>query len=203
MRPWATGTQGSGVRGRSFPRPRGGPVSRVRKEHAQRQQGLDDLCARYWKPIYGYVRRAWRKSNEDAKDLTQAFFLWLVDGEVLKKYDPGQGSFRFYLKGLLCGYVSNHKQAVRRLKRGGNVPRVTLDEELGLPDSKAPGVLALDDALEGLGALAPRQSRIVELKIFGGLTLEEIAGALSISRSTVRRECNAALLWLRRELSQH
>ncbi len=70
-----------------------------------------------------------------------------------------------------------------------------------LPESKTAGVLALDDALEALARLAPRQSRIVELKIFGGLTLEEIAAALAVSRSTVRRDWNAALLWLRRELT--
>ena len=119
-----------GGKGQEFPQTTWGLVSRVRKEHAQRQQGLDDLCVRYWKPIYGYVRRAWRKSNEDAKDLTQAFFMWLVDGEVLKKYDPGQGSFRFYLKGLLRGYVSNHEQALRRLKRGGEARHLDIFDDM-------------------------------------------------------------------------
>ncbi len=102
---------------------------------------------------------------------------------------------------LIRRVLVDHARRRGRLKRGGDVPKITLDEELGLPDSKAPGVLALDDALEALGKLAPRQSRIVELKIFGGLNLEEVGRALSISRSTVHRDWNAALLWLRRELS--
>ncbi len=115
----------------------------------------------------------------------------------------GRAEFFAVAAKLIRRVLVDHARRRGRLKRGGDVPKVPLDEEFGLPDSKAPGVLALDDALEALDRLAPRQSRIVELKIFGGLTLEEIAGALSVSRSTVRREWNAALLWLRRELSRN
>ncbi len=102
---------------------------------------------------------------------------------------------------LIRRVLVDHARRRQRIKRGGDVPKVPFDEMLGLPDSRAPGVVALDDALEGLARLAPRQSHIVELKIFGGLTLEEIAGTVKISRSTVLRDWNAALLWLRRELS--
>ncbi len=102
---------------------------------------------------------------------------------------------------LIRRVLVDHARRRKRLKRGGDVPKVPLEEELGLPDSKTADVLALDDALQALFRLAPRQSRIVELRIFGGLTLEETGSALSISRSTVHREWNAALLWLRRELS--
>src|SRR5258706_11610025 len=60
--------------------------------------GLETLCHRYWKPVYRYVRMAWAKSNDEAKDLVQAFFLWLLEGDALAKYEPGRGSFRGYLK---------------------------------------------------------------------------------------------------------
>jgi len=109
---------------------------------AHRQHGLEALCRRYWKPIYAYVRARWRKSNEEAKDVTQAFFAWLVEGEVLRRYAPEKGTFRHYLKGLLRNYVSNYDQARRRLKRGGGAAPRALDDDLVgladlLPDPKA------------------------------------------------------------------
>ncbi len=94
----------------------------------------------------------------------------------------------------------DHARRRQRQKRGGDVPQVPFDQALGLADSRAPSYVALDDALRDLAQLAPRQSHIVELRIFGGLTLEEIAETLRIGRTTVHRDWNAALLWLRREL---
>lgn len=102
-----------------------------------RARGLEQLCTRYWKPIYCYVRRALRKTNEDAKDLTQSFFIWLLDGNVLERYDPEQATFRLYLKGLLRNYARNHEQSLRRLKRGGGVKHVTF------PDDEVNGLEAL------------------------------------------------------------
>lgn len=126
----------------AFPQTTWGLVSQLQKAREQRQQGLETLCTRYWRPIYAYVRRAWRKSNEDAKDLTQAFFLWLMDGEALAGYDPSQSNFRFYLKGLLRNFVRNSEQALRRLKRGGDAAHLPLQTELRdladvLPDEGA------------------------------------------------------------------
>ena len=59
-----------------------------------RQAGMEELCQRYWKPIYHFVRVGWAKSNEDAKDLTQAFLLWLVEGSALQRYTSAKASFR-------------------------------------------------------------------------------------------------------------
>ncbi|MEM7587999.1 MAG: sigma-70 family RNA polymerase sigma factor [Acidobacteriota bacterium] len=102
---------------------------------------------------------------------------------------------------LIRRVLVDHARHRKRIKRGGNVPRVPLDEMLDRAEARAPDLIALDDALEALGDFSPRQSRVVELRIFGGLTLEEISRVLEMSRSTVHREWNAALLWLRRELS--
>jgi DNA-directed RNA polymerase specialized sigma24 family protein len=88
------------------------------------------LCRRYWKPVYAYVRIAWSKTNDDAKDLTQAFFLWLMEGETLRKYDAERGGFRAYLKVLLKRFVGHEERALKALKRGGDVHRVSLDGEL-------------------------------------------------------------------------
>ena len=86
-------------------------------------------------------------------------------------------------------------------KRGGDVVKVPLNEAIALPEDKDPGLLALDDALKDLATVEPRQSRILELRIFGGFTLEEVADLEGIARATVVRDWSVAKLWLRRELS--
>ena len=91
------------------------------------REGLDDLCRRYWKPAYAYVRAAWAKSTEEARDLTQAFFLWLIEDEALRSYVPERGGFRPFLKTLLRRFVGHQAVALERLKRGGGRTIVPLD----------------------------------------------------------------------------
>ena len=86
------------------------------------------------------------------------------------------------------------------LKRGGVQQRVTLDEALVAGGEQSFDILALDDALEKLAALDPEQARLVELRFFGGLTVEETAEAMSISPATVKRHWAVARAWLAREL---
>src|SRR6185436_1317444 len=97
----------------------GGPESRGR--------ALERLCRRYWKAVYAYARRAWAKSNEDAKDLAQAFFLWALQDERLAHYDASRGAFRGYLKMLLRGFIADREDALRALKRGGGVRLIPMD----------------------------------------------------------------------------
>lgn len=87
-------------------------------------------------------------------------------------------------------------------KRGGGVPTVSLDE--GLLVSTDPGcdLVALDDALETLGAMDLRKGQVVEMRFFGGLTVEETAAALHVSADTVMRDWRSAKAWLLRELSR-
>jgi len=94
-----------------------------------RQEALQTLCSRYWKPVYSYIRRAWSKSPEDAKDLTQAFFCQILEGDALKRYAPDKGGFRVYLKMLLRGFAADQHDAAMALKRGGRVKLLTLDNE--------------------------------------------------------------------------
>ena len=94
--------------------------------------------------------------------------------------------------------LTNYAVARHRLKRGGSDPlRVTLE----FYDSRKIDVTALDQALQALEALDERQARIVELRFFGGLTVEETAELLEISPATVKRDWTLAKIWLRRELS--
>jgi RNA polymerase sigma factor (TIGR02999 family) len=86
-------------------------------------------------------------------------------------------------------------------KRGGGIPRVALDDALLVGPMADPSLVALDDALLALEAFHPRKSQVVELRYFGGLSIEETSEALHISPDTVKRDWQFAKLWLLRELS--
>src|SRR5438552_7260874 len=86
-------------------------------------------------------------------------------------------------------------------KRGGGMRPVTLDDAAFVVDSKGMDMVALDDALNALAELDARQSRVVELRFFGGLTNEEAAEVLKVSEATVRRDWSLARAWLHRELA--
>jgi RNA polymerase sigma factor (TIGR02999 family) len=85
-------------------------------------------------------------------------------------------------------------------KRGGWGARVALDEAMEVAPERAAELVALDDALTGLAKVFPRKCRVVELRFFGGLSIEETAVALGISADTVKREWRTAKLWLLQEL---
>ncbi len=86
-------------------------------------------------------------------------------------------------------------------KRGGAAMRVAFDEALAVPQQRPADLVALDDALVSLAELDKRKSQVVELRFFGGLSIEETASVLDISTDTVKREWRSAKLWLRKELS--
>jgi RNA polymerase sigma-70 factor (ECF subfamily) len=88
-------------------------------------------------------------------------------------------------------------------KRGGARHRVTLDDAFAAGENRSIDLLALDEALERLAALDPEQARLVELRFFGGLTVEETAEAMDISPATVKRHWTIAKAWLTRELEGH
>ena len=112
---------------RDFPETQGDFLRLLRRE------GPDELARRYWKPIYHYFRVAWAKSNDDAKDLTQAFFAYVVESDALRRYDQEKGSFRAFLKTLLKRFAQHDEQARSRIKRGGAVTLVGLEDVGNLP----------------------------------------------------------------------
>ena len=93
-------------------------------------------------------------------------------------------------------------RARQNLKRGGGAQQVTLDEGLVVSPERGADLLALDEALEKLASLNPRQSKVVELRYFGGLNEEEVAEALSVSPRSVRHDWSLARAWLYRELNR-
>jgi RNA polymerase sigma factor (TIGR02999 family) len=87
-------------------------------------------------------------------------------------------------------------------KRGGHAERVDLDELPNLSGDRAKELIALEDALNALEAIDPRKARVVELRFYGGLSVEEAAAVLEISRETVMRDWKFARAWLQAELSR-
>jgi len=97
----------------------------------------------------------------------------------------------------------DHAKAKHRLKRGGDNVRISLEAAtLVAPDEKGVDLIALDEALGRLARRDSQQARVVELKFFSGLSLEETAEALRVSRATVARDWEAARAWLHRELTR-
>lgn len=103
---------------------------------------------------------------------------------------------------LMRRVLVDHARRRNAEMRGSGETRLALDEALGVSNQKEIGLLALDDALTSLATLDPRQSRIVELKYFGGLEIEEIAEVVGISPATVKRDWQWARAWLHREISR-
>ena len=118
-----------GVR-QQFPSTRWSLIEGACSVHAEeRQRALDVLIAAYWKPVYKYIRLHWKKENEEAKDLTQEFFLRLLEKQLLGRFDPNRARLRTYLRVCVDGMVMNEDKAAQRLKRGGDVSLLPLDFE--------------------------------------------------------------------------
>lgn len=94
----------------------------------------------------------------------------------------------------------DHARSRHYQKRGGDAVRVTLDEAIVVAVEPDQDFVAIDDALKTLAAIDARKSQVVEMRFFGGLTIEETAEALQVSRDTVKRDWKMAKLWLLREL---
>ncbi len=102
------------------------------------------------------------------------------------------------MRQILVDYARRHRSA----KRGGSVCKLALDDAKAAVKEADVDVLALDDALQTLDKIDPRQSRVVELRFFAGLSLNEISEAMQIAPATVQRDWTAARAWLHREISR-
>jgi len=81
----------------------------------------------YWVPAYKYLRIRWEKSIDDAKDLTQGFFVEAMEKHFLERFDPEKARFRTFLRTCLDGFVSNQSKSAKRLKRGGALEFTSFD----------------------------------------------------------------------------
>lgn len=96
----------------------------------------------------------------------------------------------------------DHARNRRASKRGGSLCKLALDDAAEQPQQRDLDIIALDDALKTLAEMDPQQSRVVELKFFAGLSIEDTSEVLGISPSTVKRDWNTARVWLYRELDR-
>jgi RNA polymerase sigma factor (TIGR02999 family) len=103
-----------------------------------------------------------------------------------------------FMRRILLDHAKGHRAAKRG---GGEAARVSLDAALEVFERREFPALALNEALENLERIDPRQAQVVELRFFGGLNTDEISEVLQISPATVKRDWNFAKLWLERELS--
>jgi len=111
-----------------FPNTAWSLLSRLRDPSDPRvQEYLNRMIEIYWRPIYKFVRISWKRSNEDAKDLTQAFFVHLLEGKILTRADPERGNFRKLLLASLRNFLSNEARSGHAQKRGGSRVIVSLD----------------------------------------------------------------------------
>jgi RNA polymerase sigma factor (TIGR02999 family) len=102
---------------------------------------------------------------------------------------------------VMRNVLVDHARARRRAKRGGGAVHVAFDEALGIAQVRDAEIVALDEALSTLSTFDETKARVVELRYFGGLTIEETAEVLGVSPATVKREWTVARAWLHREAS--
>jgi len=190
----------------------------------ERERALESLCAAYWRPIYKYIRLRWNRPAEEAQDLTQGFFVEVLERELLGKFDATKGRLRTYLRVCVDSFVSNEDKAGRRQKRGGNIAHVALDfaaaeEELGgavMDPAAIPSQESLEEffekewlrslfslAVEELRDLCGTRGRERTFRLFEAYDLEghdkisyeQLAKEYAIAATDVTN----ALAWARRE----
>lgn len=146
-----------------------------------------------------YMRRERPGHSLQTTDLLNEAYLRLVDHRGMR----WQNRAHFYAVAAqaMRRILVDHARSRGYLKRGGGKPHVALDEVADLAQEKAAEIIMLNDALTELAALDQRKSKIVELRYFGGMSVEETAEVLGISPITVMRDWNTAKGWLLRALS--
>jgi hypothetical protein len=111
-----------------FPATRHSVIERMRGPDADaRHQAFGDLVAGYWKAVYKYFRVQWRMSDDDAQELTQAFFTDAYEKQWLARYEPDKARFRTFVRVCADRFVMNARQAASRIKRGGGAEWLRLD----------------------------------------------------------------------------
>lgn len=170
------------------------------------RSGDDEALGRLMPIVEGELRRIARRCMRgeraghslQATALVNEAYLRLVDAQRVHWQD--RSHFLAMSARLMRRILVDHARARRYQKRGGEAQRVTLVDDLGGSDERPHDLVALDDALEALTRLDKRRGQLVELRFFGGLTVEETAHVLGVSADTVSRDWKLAKAWLMREL---
>jgi RNA polymerase sigma factor (TIGR02999 family) len=185
--------------------PRGTPITQLLIAWSDgRHEALEDLVPLVYEDLrriaVGYMQREPAGHALQPTALVHEAYVRLIDQRQVKWRN--RAHFFGMAAGMMRRILVDQARLRRAEKRGGKWERVTLvDDELAVEGPDAVDVLALHESLERLKAFDPQQERIVELRYFGGLTIEEAAEVVGISAATVVREWTIAKAWLRADLS--
>jgi RNA polymerase sigma-70 factor (ECF subfamily) len=163
---------------------------------------LEQLIPEVHRELHQMARRHMAQERADHSlqptALVSEAYLRLVDAASVSWND--RAHFLAVCARVMRRILVDHARARHAGKRGGFAAKVALDEALVSTDEPRRDVIALDDALEALAKLDPRKSRVIELRFFGGLSVEETAAIEHVSPDTVARDWRLAKAWLRREM---
>lgn len=167
------------------------------------KSALDELIPVVYGELRRLARRHMNRENPGHTLQTSALineaYLRLINQQDVQWKD--RAHFFAVAAQVMRHILIDHARVHRSAKRGAGAVRVELNEAVILPQPRADELIALDDALTDLAAVDPRRSQVVELRFFGGLSVEETAEVMQISPATVHREWQAAKAWLRRAIS--
>jgi RNA polymerase sigma factor (TIGR02999 family) len=148
-----------------------------------------------------YLRRERPDHTLDGTALVHEAYLRLIDQRNVEWHS--RNHFFALAAQLIRRILVDHARAKVAAKRGGLSVKLPLDEALSPADEKDLNLITLDDALEALAKADPQQSRIVELRYFAGLTIEQTADVVQVSPATVKRDWTTAKAFLKREMLRH
>jgi RNA polymerase sigma factor (TIGR02999 family) len=167
------------------------------------QAALDQLYPLVYNELrrlaHGYLRRERKGHTLQTTALINEAYLRLVDQKHV--HWSNRSHFFGISAQIMRRILIDHARRYDYAKRGGGAQRISLDEAAVVAKQRGRALLMLDEALKSLAKIDLRRSQVVELRYFGGLNNEEIAGVLKISENTVMRDWNMARAWLYQELS--
>ena len=171
------------------------------------RQGDPAALDRLMPSVYGelrrlatvYLRRERHDHTLQATALVHEAYLRLVDAEQVTWQN--RAHFFGIAARIMRQILVNHALSRRAAKRGGLAHKLSLDEAVNFADDREVDIVALDEALKELERIDPQKGRVIELRFFSGLSIEETAFVLGVSNTTVERHWRIAKLWLKRELS--
>ena len=165
---------------------------------------LDQLMPMVYRELHRLARRRLDRENDGHTLQTTALVNEAYIRMVGQNKAQWQNRAHFFaiaaqmMRRILVDYARSRHYA----KRGGGAPQVSFDEMLAAPGGRAADVVALDEALTTLAEFDERKSKMVELRFFGGLSIEETAEVLGVSPGTVRRDWTLAKAWLQSEIQK-
>jgi len=180
-----------------------GPTELLRAWSQGDGSALDRLMPLVYNELHRLARRYMRQERPDhtlqATSLVNEAYLRLIDVNRVEWRDRTHflAVAAQMMRRILVEFARNRQ----RQKRGGGALHVSLDDVHELPGSKEPDLVALSDAISGLATFDARMGQVVELRFFGGLTVDETAHVLNVSPETVLRDWKTAKAWLLREIS--